>query len=88
MLDAHPGADDPARDPLRPGPDRRRGRARGRRRESALEAIVTAKQRGWGEFGLAEADMLERAWRARPLDAAGALRAFYELYAERQGKPR
>jgi hypothetical protein len=62
--------------------------ARGASPESVLEAIVSSKQSGWVESGVAEADMLQRLRELHPLDAGGALRAFYGLYAERHGKPR
>ena len=49
--------------------------------------IVTSG-RHWGDFGLEEEALRERLERAEPLDAAGAIRAFFELYAERHGKLR
>jgi len=53
----------------------------------ALLAAITS-QREWGDFGLTEEQLLE-AFRAQdPLTAGGALRSFYEAYAERVGKPR
>ncbi|HKJ36685.1 MAG TPA: sulfotransferase [Solirubrobacterales bacterium] len=42
----------------------------------------------WGDFGLDEGVLLERLQAVKPLDPAGALRAFYDLYAEKEGKPR
>jgi Sulfotransferase family len=52
-----------------------------------LLAAVTG-HRKWGDFPMSEEELLER-WRGLdPLRARGAVRAFYELYAEHQGKPR
>lgn len=44
--------------------------------------------RRWGDFGIEHGQMLERLRGVEPLDAQRALRAFYELYAEHQEKPR
>ncbi len=54
--------------------------------ESLLATIT--KQREWGDFGLTEEELLERFRAIDPLNAGDALRAFYEAYAERVGKPR
>jgi Sulfotransferase family len=54
--------------------------------EAILKVIVS--QREWGDFGLTEEDLLERFRAQRPLHAADAIRAFFEAYAERVGKPR
>ncbi len=51
-----------------------------------LELIASGRH--WGDFGLDEHALRSRLDAAAPLDAAGAIRAFYELYAEREGKPR
>jgi hypothetical protein len=53
----------------------------------ALLATITG-QREWGDFGLSEEELLERFRALDPLTAGDALRAFYEAYAERVGKPR
>lgn len=52
-----------------------------------LLATIT-KQREWGDFGIGEEQLLEAFRAIEPLNAGDALRAFYSLYAERQGKPR
>ena len=53
----------------------------------ALLAALTSHRR-WGDFGL-EGDELLARWRALDtIRPRGAVRAFYELYAEKQGKPR
>jgi len=49
---------------------------------------VITSGRHWGDFGLEEDVLLERLSAVGPDDAAGAIRAFFELYAEREGKPR
>ena len=54
--------------------------------EGLLETITS--QREWGDFGLTEAELLERFEAFEPLRAADALRSFYEAYAARVGKPR
>jgi hypothetical protein len=61
----------------------------GKRRASVQELLeIVTSGRQWGDFGL-EAEELERRFETvEPLEAGGALRAFYGLYAERAGKPR
>jgi hypothetical protein len=54
--------------------------------ESLLATITS--QREWGDFGLTEDELLARFRAQDPLTAGGALRSFYEAYAERAGKPR
>ncbi len=54
--------------------------------EALLETVTS--QREWGDFGLAEEELLERFRACDPLTAGAALRAFFEAYAERVGKPR
>src|SRR5262245_11393925 len=56
------------------------------RPESAVEAMTSVRQ--WGDQGIDAAEMLDRMRALEPLDAAAALRSFYALQAERQGKPR
>ena len=60
-------------------------------RKGATPAELLAllrEQRKWGDFDLDEAE-LERRFAAAPkLTGGAALRAFFELYAESQGKPR
>jgi Sulfotransferase family len=54
----------------------------------ALEAITEDEHRRWNDFGL-EPDELQARFEAIPrFNASDALRAFYELYAEKQGKDR
>jgi Sulfotransferase family len=54
--------------------------------EALLKVIVS--QREWGDFGLTEDELLQRFRAIEPLEAGDAIRAFFELYAERAGKPR
>lgn len=49
--------------------------------------VITSHRR-WGDFGLDADELLERLRAIAPLEAGPAIRAFYELYAEKQGKPR
>jgi hypothetical protein len=44
--------------------------------------------RRWGDYGLDADALLERLRASDPLTSAAAVRAFYSLYAETQGKPR
>ena len=54
--------------------------------EAALEAMKTHRE--WGDFGFSDDEMLARIRGRERFDAGGVLRAFYEAYAEREGKPR
>jgi Sulfotransferase family len=49
---------------------------------------VVARHRRWEDFGLRPDEYLARLRQIQPLEAGPAIRAFYELYAERVGKPR
>jgi hypothetical protein len=42
----------------------------------------------WGDFGLDEEALLARLQDVKPLNPTDAIRAFYDLYAEKEGKPR
>ena len=87
MLDSHPQLTIPPETHFVPGlieaADTRRATP-----EAVLEAIVSHDQSGWEESGVAADAMLDRLRALSPMDAGGALRAFYGLYAERHGKPR
>ncbi len=87
MLDSHPELAIPPETHFVPGLVEAAS-ARRATPEAVLEAIVSHDQSGWEESGVAREAMLERLGALRPLDAAGALRAFYGIYAERHGKPR
>lgn len=54
--------------------------------EAALEAIVGGEL--WGDYGLRAEDLARRVEAGGAATFADVARAFYELYAERRGKPR
>ena len=85
MLDAHPDLAVPPETGFVPNLI---GAARedGATPQSLAEVLVN--HRRWGDFGL-EIDELTARWQALPrLGPGPVVRAFYELYAEQQGKPR
>src|SRR5687767_7251824 len=85
MLDAHPQLTIPPETHFVP----ELIRAAGRRRASAEGlAEIIVSQRQWGDFGVDEAELRLRLEALDRVEPAGALRAFYGLYAEKQGKPR
>jgi hypothetical protein len=59
----------------------------GRVTPEELAELVTSHHR-WPDFHLEAEDYLARLREIQPLNAADAIRAFYRLYAEKQGKPR
>src|ERR671918_737751 len=54
--------------------------------DEVVEIITSGRH--WGDFDLDAEELLGRLRAREPLDAAAATRAFFELYAEREGKPR
>ena len=56
--------------------------------KQALHAIKEDPRRRWNDFGLAEEELLARLEAIPRFNVSDAFRAFYELYAEKQGKPR
>lgn len=84
MLDAHPELTIPPETHFIPEVIRRANHENTRRR---LIRSITKHPR-WGDFGLDEDEFRARAKKVRPLTAANAIRCFYELYADQQGKPR
>jgi len=84
MLDAHPELTIPPETHFIPEVIRRANHENTRRR---LIRSITKHPR-WGDFGLDEGEFRARAKRVRPLTASGAIRCFYELYADKQRKPR
>jgi hypothetical protein len=54
--------------------------------DDALAAIEG--NRRWGDFHLDAGELRERVEAIEPLNVSDSLRAFFELYAEKQGKPR
>lgn len=60
------------------------------RAEGTTDEVLAAltENRTWGDFGIDPEEMRRRLEAVDSGDAAGAVRAFFEAYAERQGKPR
>jgi hypothetical protein len=50
--------------------------------------IVEGRHRRWRDFGLDSDELLSRLRAIEPFNTPDAVRAFYRLYAEKQGKPR
>jgi len=85
MLDAHPDLTIPPETHFVPDMIKA-AKADGSTPESVLEAMK--EHREWGDFEISDAEMLGK-FRALPkLRPGPAVRSFYEIYAERQGKPR
>jgi hypothetical protein len=85
MLDSHPELAIPGETHFLPKLIKRC--ERGRVDADELADLVIEHKR-WGDFHL-DGDELRDRWRAlRPLNAADAIRSFYLLYAEKQGKRR
>jgi hypothetical protein len=85
MLDAHPELAIPPETHFIPALIK--AAEQGKTRPRQFLRVVTAERR-FGDFGINPDDLLERWRELRPLDAADAIRAFFELYAEQAGKPR
>ena len=56
--------------------------------DEALRSITEDPRRRWNDFGMTEDELLDRFEAIPRFNAPDALRAFYGLYAEKQGKPR
>jgi hypothetical protein len=84
MLDAHPELAIPPETHFVPAVIRavRRGRT-----ADGVAGVITDHRR-WVDFGLDRDELHERIRALGPMYAGAAIRAFYELYAEKQGKPR
>jgi hypothetical protein len=85
MLDAHPDLAIPPETHFVPSLIKQT-RKRGVSCEEA-HAIVTG-HRQWGDFNLDSAELLNRYCALDRIDPETTIRAFFELYAEREGKPR
>lgn len=85
MLDAHPDMAIPPETHFVPALIKAT-RKRGVTCDEA-HAIVTG-HRQWGDFNLDQAELLKRYCELDRIDPETTVRAFFELYAERQGKPR
>jgi hypothetical protein len=84
MLDAHPGIAIPSETHFIPELVGAREK-HGATREQMLELLTS--HRRWGDFTIEPAELAERWARIEPLTGAEAVRAFFQLYAEKQGKP-
>jgi hypothetical protein len=84
MLDAHPQLTIPPETHFVPAVIERC--REGGDAEAVLDAMTSTRQ--WGDHGIDPAEMLARLRSLERLDAGTALRAFYAIHAERQGKPR
>ena len=84
MLDAHPLLTIPPETHFLPDLIKAARAERGT--EGMLEAITS--NRTWGDFGIGEEEMRERLAAVESGDGAGAVRAFFAAYADKQGKPR
>jgi hypothetical protein len=84
MLDAHPELTIPPETHFIPGV------IRACRKDSPAERVAEAitRHRRWADFGLDAAELRRLLADVPPGDAGAAIRAFYELYAEKQAKPR
>jgi hypothetical protein len=85
MLDAHPQLTIPPETHF--VPDLIKVAREGAATPEALIKVIVS-QREWGDFGLTEDELLDRFREIPSLNAGDAIRAFFELYAEREGKPR
>jgi len=85
MLDAHPDVAIPGETHFLP--PMIKASARLPRSADDLATMVIEAER-WGDFHLDEGELRERFGSLDPLNCADAIRAFYRLYAEKQGKHR
>ena len=85
MLDAHPDLTVPPETHFVPDAIKA-AKVEGATPRDVLEAMKTHRE--WGDFEISDEEMLAR-FDALPRFGPGpAIRSFYEIYAERQGKPR
>jgi hypothetical protein len=85
MLDAHPALAMPPETGFVPDLIAA-AREDGASADDLLEAVTS--HRKWGDFGIEPGELRERWAMLDPIRARSALRAFFELYAEKQDKPR
>jgi hypothetical protein len=85
MLDAHPQLAIPAETHF--VPDLIKAARQDDATPESLHEVVT-QSRHWADFGLDPSELLERLRAIDPPNAGDAIRAFFSLYAEQQGKPR
>jgi hypothetical protein len=84
MLDAHPGIAIPSETHFIPELVAAREK-HAASREQMLELLTS--HRRWGDFTIEPGELAERWARTEPLTGPDAVRAFFRLYAEKQGKP-
>jgi hypothetical protein len=84
MLDAHPDLTIPPETHFVPDLIRA---ARSEQGTDGMLAAITGN-RTWGDFGIDAEELRERLDRVPSGDGAAAVRAFFEAYAGKQGKPR
>lgn len=87
MLDAHPGLTIPPETHFVPALIRECERWRATP-EKLLAALVNHPEPGWKDLALDADDLLKRWHAIEPLKTPDVVRAVYEAYAEREGKPR
>ena len=85
MLDAHPQLTIPPETHFVPDLIKATRKPRATA-EDALAAMKSARE--WGDFGFSDDEMLTRLRAQKRIDPESAVRAFYDAYAEQQGKPR
>ncbi len=85
MLDAHPDVTIPPETHFVPDAIKA-AKADGATPRDVLAAMK--EHREWGDFEISDEEMLERFAQLPKFRPGPAIRSFYELYAERQGKPR
>jgi hypothetical protein len=56
--------------------------------DRATRLIVSGRHRRWDDFGLDPSELEARLHAIEPFNTPDAVRTFYRLYAEKQGKPR
>ena len=85
MLDAHPDLTIPPETHFVPDTIKA-AKQDGASPESVLEAMKAHRE--WGDFEISDEEMLSRFAALPEFRPGPAVRSFYEIYAERQGKPR
>ncbi len=85
MLDAHPDLTIPPETHFLPEMIRLARRDNATRRRVLKTATDHPR---WGDFGLDEDALLARLREVKPLTPEGAIRCFYDMYAEKEGKSR
>lgn len=85
MLDSHPQLTIPPETHFVPEMIRL-ARRENTTRKRLLRAATSHPR--WGDFGLDSEELLHRLQRLKPLTPATAIRTFYGMYAEKEGKPR